>query len=144
MDRSEGGVAEESAGGTGSHERGRDLTLLALAIVVVIEGAFAAISVFSGPEGRLVLSLGRFALISGMSYMTWQGFAFPRWILVVLLAFAVIGGPVAVYAALTAGRVFQAAALALSMAGYAVAAVLLALSPAVRDFLAAQRQQLDR
>jgi uncharacterized membrane protein len=124
-------------------ERGRDLTLLALGLIVAIEGLFAALSVAWGLEGRLVLSMGRFALISGMAYMTWQGFAFPRWLLVALVAFAVIGGPIAVWSAMATGGVREALLPAFTMLGYAAAGALLVLSPEVRSFLAQRRRLLD-
>jgi hypothetical protein len=126
------------------NERGRDLTLLALALVVTIEGLFAGLTLFAGVEGRGVLSLGRFALISGLAYMTWQGFAFPRWLLVGLAAVATIGGPIAVYAAVSSGNAGQAALAGFAMLGYAAAAALLVLSAAVREFVDQRRRLLDR
>jgi hypothetical protein len=131
---------EDSAAG----ERGRDLALLALAIVVVIEGVFAALTVLADVEGRLVLSMGRFALISGLSYMTWQGFALPRWVLTVLAAFAVIGGPVAIHAAVQAGSTALALLAAVAMLGYAAAVALLVLSADVRAFLRQRHGMLGR
>jgi hypothetical protein len=76
--------------------------------------------------------------------MTWQGFAFPRWRLGVLAAVAAIGGPIAVYAAVSSGDLAQAALSTLAMLGYAVAAALLVLSPAVRQFVDQRRRLLDR
>jgi hypothetical protein len=128
----------------GFTERGRDLTLLALAIVLVIEGAFALLTVLAGAGDRLVLTAGRFALITGMAYMAYQGFAVPRWLLVALVGFAaVVGGPLGIHLALTAGNAGQAVLVAVSMAGYATAAWLLAGSPAVRAFLRYRRRALD-
>jgi hypothetical protein len=126
-------------------ERGRDLTLLALAIVIVIEGAFALLTVLAGAGDRLVLTAGRFALITGMAYMTYQGFAVPRWVLVALVAFAgVVGGPVGIYIALTGGNVGQAVIAAVGMAGYVAAGWLLALSPAVAGFIRQRRDIRNR
>jgi hypothetical protein len=134
-------AASTTAGFT---ERGRDLTLLALAIVVIIEGALALLTVFAGAGDRLVLTAGRFALITGMAYMTYQGFAVPRWLLVVLAGFAaVVGGPHGLHLAITAGSPGQAVLVAVSMTGYATAAWLLAGSPAVRAYLRYRRRALD-
>jgi hypothetical protein len=124
------------------NERGRDLTLLALAIVVIIEGAFAIITVSGASEGRLVLAIGRFALISGLSFMTWRGFAVPRWLLVFLTAVAAIGGPIAVSQAMDAGSTIDMVVASVAMIGYATSALLLAFSRHVREFLQQRRALL--
>jgi hypothetical protein len=138
-----GDAADTPDGERPGFEKGRDLTLLALAIVVAVEGAFALYTVMAGAEGRLVLSAGRFALIAGLAYMTWQGFAFPRWILVVLVGFAVFGGPIALRMAASEGTTLQLLLLTVSVAGYAVTGWLLAFSAPVREFLSQRRRDLD-
>jgi hypothetical protein len=101
--------------------------------------------VLAGAGDRLVLTAGRFALITGMAYMTYQGFAVPRWVLVALVGFAgVVGGPVGIYIAVTGGNVGQAVIAAVGMAGYVAAGWLLALSPAVAGFIRQRRDIRNR
>jgi 4-amino-4-deoxy-L-arabinose transferase-like glycosyltransferase len=119
-------------------ELGRDLTLLALGLVMVVEGVFLTVDVVAQGQSVLVRGAGRFALMAGLCYMTWQGFAVSRWVLVVLIAAAVAAAPVVLGAALREGH---AVALlhAGGAAGYLVAGVLLAGSGKVAAFLRHRR-----
>jgi hypothetical protein len=130
------GTAGPAAGVT---ERGHDLTLLALGLFVAVEGAFLVTDVMLQGTTVLVRGAGRFALIAGMSYMTWQGFAVSRWLLVVLAAAAVLAAPVVLRAAFSEGPVSLAVLHAAGAAGYAVSGVLLAGSREVAAFLRHRR-----
>jgi hypothetical protein len=119
-------------------ELGRDLTLLALGLVMLVEGVFLTVDVVAQGQSVLVRGAGRFALMAGLCYMTWQGFAVSRWVLVVLIAAAVAAAPLVLGAAFREGP-----ALALlhagGAAGYLVAGVLLAGSGKVAAFLRHRR-----
>jgi hypothetical protein len=135
--------APPGAGGTPALERGRDLMLLALALVVVVEGSFAAYAAVRA-EGTLAAGAGRFALISGMSWMTWQGFAFSRWLLVVLAGFAAVGAPLAIRTAVQDGGMLEAMLMGVAGLGYAAAALLLAVSHDVGEYARARRRERDQ
>jgi hypothetical protein len=123
-------------------ERGRDLLLLATGLVVLIEASFAVWGAVA--TDQFVLRAGRLALVSGLSYMSWQGAAVSRWVLVALAGVAAIGGPIAIDTALTAGNVVEAVLMGLAAMGYAVAALLLALSRDIRAFAAARARARDQ
>jgi hypothetical protein len=134
-------MTPETAGpATGVTERGRDLTLLALGLFALVEGAFLVTDVALQGMPVLVRGAGRFALIAGMSYMTWQGFAIPRWVLVVLAAAAVLAAPVVLRDAFSTGPFSLALLHAAGAAGYAVSGVLLAGSREVAAFLRHRRE----
>jgi hypothetical protein len=120
----------------GFTERGRDLTLLALMLILAVEAAFLLLDLAQG--GELVRGAGRFALLAGLSYMTWQGFQFSRWVLVALVGAAVAFAPWAVAdafrAGLTAGAVHAAGA-----AAYLAGGLLLSFSRDVSSFLRHRR-----
>jgi hypothetical protein len=134
-------AAQEPGSDTGAPafaERGRDLLLLALALIMVIEGLFAAVTIAGGHPAP-VANIGRFALLAGLSYMTWQGFPVSRWILVLLAGVAALAGPWQVLEAISGGRPVWAAVLACTVAGYAAACWLLAAHRDVADYLAYRR-----
>lgn len=132
--------AEPPGDGRDADERGRDLTLLALGLVIINEAVFTAYVVAQQPEA-LVAQAGRFALKAGMAWLTWQGFALSRWILVVLVGAALIAAPWALADAWSAGIDTYALVLAASVAAYGVAGWLLALSPDVARYVK-QRAEL--
>jgi drug/metabolite transporter (DMT)-like permease len=115
-------------------ERGRDLALLALGIIIINEAIFTAY-VLAQDRDALVAQAGRFALKAGMAYLTWQGFALSRWILVVLVAAAIIAAPWALADAYARGPLSFALILTATVAGYLVAGWLLALSADVSRFV---------
>ena len=116
----------------GFPERGRDLTLLALTLVLAVEGTFLLLDLVQG--GQLVRGAGRFALLSGLSYMTWQGFQFSRWVLVALVGAAIAFAPWALADAFQAG--FTAGAVhAGGAAGDLAGGLLLSFSRDVSSFL---------
>jgi hypothetical protein len=119
-------------------ERGRDLLLLALGLVMLIEGLFAGVTIAGGHPAP-VANVGRFALLAGMSYMTWQGFPVSRWILVVLAGVAALAGPSQVLQAVSGGRPLWAAVLAATVVGYAAASWLLAANRDVADYIEHRR-----
>lgn len=120
-------------------ERGRDLTLLALAIVLTVEAAFLGADVLAQGSHVLVRGAGRFALMSGLAYMTWQGFLVSRWVLVVLVGGAVVAAPWALGPALRGGVSGYALLHLAGAAGYLAAGLLLAASPAVGAFIRHRR-----
>ncbi|CAN5641765.1 hypothetical protein BH23GEM9_BH23GEM9_06790 [soil metagenome] len=115
-------------------ERGRDLTLLALGLVIVNEAIFTAY-VVAQDQHALVAQMGRFALKAGLAYLTWQGFSLSRWVLVVLVGAAIIAAPWALADAYREGPPLFALILSLTVAAYVVSGWLLALSPAVARFI---------
>jgi hypothetical protein len=115
-------------------ERGRDLLLLALALVLMNEALFAGVAVAGGHPAP-VANLGRFTMLAAMSYMTWQGFSISRWILVILAAVAALVGPSQILEAFAGGRPFWGLLLALTAAGYALAFYLLAFQGDVGRFI---------
>jgi hypothetical protein len=122
------------------NERGRDLTLLALALVLLVEAAFLVTDVLAQGQQVLVRGAGRFALLAGISWMTWQGFTVSRWILVAMLALFVAAAPLAIGAALSAGGSTGMLVLtAAGAAGYLAAGLLLAGSRDVAAFLRQRR-----
>jgi hypothetical protein len=123
-------------------ERGRDLLLLATGLVVLIEASFAVWGAVAADQ--FVLRAGRLALVSGLSYMSFQGVVVSRWLLVALAGVAALGGPIAIHTALTAGNVVEAVLMGLAAMGYAVAALLLALSRDVRAFATARARTRDQ
>ncbi|HSJ23324.1 MAG TPA: hypothetical protein VK929_01485 [Longimicrobiales bacterium] len=124
-------------------ERGRDLLLLALALVLANEALFAGVTIAGGHPAP-VANVGRFTMLAAMSYMTWQGFSISRWILVILAAVAAIVGPAQVLESLSAGRPLWAAVLALTGAGYALSFFLLAFQGDVARFIRHRRLLRDR
>jgi hypothetical protein len=125
-------------------ERGRDLTLLALAIVIVNEAVFTGYIVLAQDQHVLVAQAGRFALKAGLAYLTWQGFMISRWVLVLLVAAAIVAGPWALADAFAAGVTASALILTLTVIGYVVAGWLLAFSPAVAGFIRQRRDLRNR
>jgi hypothetical protein len=123
-------------------ELGRDLTLLALGLVMMVEGMFLTVDVVAHGQSVLVRGAGRFALMAGLCYMTWQGFAVSRWVLVVLIAAAVAAAPMVLGAALREGPAFVLLHAG-GAAGYLVAGVLLAGSGKVAGFLRHRRALRD-
>jgi hypothetical protein len=123
-------------------ERGRDLLLLATGLIVLIEASFAVWGAVAADQ--FVLRAGRLALVSGLSYMSFQGVVVSRWLLVALAGVAALGGPIAIHTALTAGNVVEAVLMGLAAMGYAVAALLLALSRDVRAFATARARTRDQ
>jgi hypothetical protein len=111
-------------------ERGRDLLLLALGIVLLNEAIFAAVAIARGHPAP-VANLGRFTMLAAMSWMTWQGFAFSRWVLVILVAAAVLTGPGQLLHAWREETPLWAALLTLTVAGYILAGWLLAFDAGV-------------
>jgi hypothetical protein len=129
-------TSEDIATASGFTERGRDLTLLALMLILAVEAAFLLLDLAQG--GELVRGAGRFALMAGLSYMTWQGFYFSRWVLVALVGAAVLFAPWAVAAAFQAG--FTAGAVhAAGAAGYLAGGVLLSVFGDVSAFIGHRR-----
>lgn len=134
-------TTEDAAAPDGFPERGRDLTLLALMLILAVEAAFLLLDLAQG--GQLVRGAGRFALLSGLSYMTWQGFYFSRWVLVALVGAAVLFAPWAVAGAFQAG--FAAGAVhAGGAAGYLAGGLLLSASRDVSGFLRHRRDLRGR
>jgi hypothetical protein len=120
-------------------ERGRDLTLLALGLVMAVEGTFLVADVLAQGQHVLVRGAGRFALMAGLCYMTWQGFALSRWILVILVAAAVAAAPWVLGAAFREGPASLALLHSAGAVAYLIAGVLLAGSGAVATFLRHRR-----
>jgi hypothetical protein len=125
-------------------ERGRDLTLLALALVLVNEAIFTAQIVLAQEPNVLVAQAGRFAVKAGLAYMTWQGFALPRWLLAFLAAVAAAAGPWALRDAYAAGFGPWQAVLTATVVGYVAATWLLIGSRDVSAFLRHRRDLRDR
>jgi hypothetical protein len=121
-------------------ERGRDLTLLALTLVLAVEAAFLASDVATHGSQVLVRGAGRFALIAGLSYMTWQGFVVSRWVLVALVGAAVLFAPWALSGAFEGGVSAGAVLHIAGAAGYLVAALLLSVSGDVSAFIRHRRE----
>jgi hypothetical protein len=124
-------------------ERGRDFLMLALALVLFNEGLFAGIAIAGGHPAP-VANLGRFTMLAAMAYMTWQGFPVSRWILVFLAAVAAVVGPTQVMQALQEGRTAGALLLALTVAGYVLAFILLAFNRDVATFIRHRRWLRDQ
>jgi hypothetical protein len=124
-------------------ERGRDLTLLALALVLVNEAIFTAQIVLAQEPNVLVAQAGRFAVKAGLAYMTWQGFALPRWLLAFLAAVAAAAGPWALRDAYAAGFGPWQAVLTATVVGYVAATWLLIGSRDVSAFLRHRRDLRD-
>lgn len=125
-------------------EHGRDLTLLALGIIVVNEVAFTAQIVATGADNVLVAQAGRLAIKAGLAYMTWQGFVWPRWMLVFLAGVAALTGPWALADAYRdAGATAWTIIMTAIVAGYFVATWLLAGSRPVSAFLRHRRALRD-
>jgi hypothetical protein len=125
-------------------ERARDLTLLALGIIVINEAVLTAQIVVSGEENVLVAQAGRLAVKAGLAYMTWQGFGWPRWMLALLAAVAALTGPWALAHAWRDGATPWSLLLTVIVAGYFVATWLLVGSRTVSRFLAHRRELRDR
>lgn len=125
-------------------ERGRDLTLLALAIVLAVEAAFLAADVLAQGSHVLVRGAGRFALMAGLAYMTWQGFFMARWVLVLLIAAPVIAAPWIIGPILSDGAAGSVVLHTAGAAGYLVAGLLLAVYPDVASFLRHRRDLRER
>jgi hypothetical protein len=115
-------------------ERGRDLTLLALAIVVVNEAVFTGFVLAEEPQA-LVAQAGRFALKAGLAWLTWQGFTVSRWILVVLVGAAIVAAPWALADAYGGGLSVTAVVITATVAAYVAAGWLLAFTPAVGRYI---------
>lgn len=124
-------------------ERGRDLLLLALALLLFNEALFAGVAITGGHPAP-VANVGRFTMLAAMSYMTWQGFSISRWVLVILAVVAALVGPTQVVEALSGGRTLWAGVLALTAAGYALAFFLLAFQRDVSAFIRHRRLLRDR
>jgi hypothetical protein len=124
-------------------EKGRDLLLLALALVMATEALFAAVTIAGGHPAP-VANIGRFALLSGMSYMTWQGFPISRWILVLLTGVAALAGPAQVLQAVQAGSIRWALVLGATVVGYALSCYLLAANRDVAGYIVHRRHLRDR
>lgn len=120
-------------------ENGRDLTLLALALVMAVEAAFLAADVVAQGTGVLVRGAGRFALMAGLAYMTWQGFVVSRWVLVALIAAAVVTAPWVIAETLQGGVSAWALLHVAGAAGYLAAGLLLAGSRPVATFIRHRR-----
>jgi hypothetical protein len=116
-------------------ERGRDLALLALGLVMTVEAIFLVADVLAQGQHVLVRGAGRFALMAGLAYMTWQGFMLSRWILVVLVAAAVAAAPWVLGTAFREGPAHLALLHAAGAAAYLAAGVLLAGARDVAAFL---------
>jgi hypothetical protein len=115
-------------------ERGRDLTLLALALIVINEGIFTAF-VIAQDQDAIVAQAGRFALKAGLAWLTWQGFVISRWVLVLLVGAALLAAPWALRDAFAGGISPFALVLTATVAAYAAAGWLLAFSPHVSAFI---------
>jgi hypothetical protein len=124
-------------------ELARDLTLLALAIVIVNEAIFTAHIVFAQEEHVLVAQAGRFAVRAGLAYMTWQGFAWSRWVLAILVAVPAVAGPWQLASAYADGVTPFALLLTATVIGYFAATWLLVGSRRVGAFLRYRRQLRD-
>lgn len=124
-------------------EKGRDLTLLALAIIIINEAIFTGY-VVTQDQDALVAQAGRFALKAGMAWLTWQGFTLSRWILVVLVAAAIVAAPWALIDAWRAGTFGFAAVMTATVAGYLVAGWLLAFSADVGRFIRQRAEARQR
>jgi hypothetical protein len=122
-------------------EQGRDLTLLALALVLINEGMYIAWAVFAEQIG-FVAQAGRFTMLAAMCYMTWQGFTLSRWILILLVCAAILAAPLALSQALGSSP-FVAVLVVIGAAGYVVAAWLLIRSQPVAAFLRHRRDLRD-
>jgi hypothetical protein len=137
------GAGPEHADPAGPPERGRDLLLLALALVIANEAIFT-FYVIAEDSAALTAQMGRFALKSGMAYLTWQGFGLSRWILVFLVAAAVVAGPFALADAWQSGAPAFAVILTATFVAYIAAGWLLALSPDVSRFIAHRRREREQ
>jgi hypothetical protein len=124
-------------------ERGRDLLLLALGLILINEAIFAGVAVAGGHPAP-VANLGRFTMLAAMSYMTWQGFSISRWILVILAVVAALVGPAQVIEAFSGGRPLWGLVLSLAAAGYALSFYLLAFQGHVARFIVHRRLLRDR
>jgi hypothetical protein len=137
-------VGEQPENGqTEADERGRDLTLLGLGLVIVNEAIFTAF-VVAQDHDSLVAQIGRFALKAGLAWLTWQGFALSRWILVALVAAAIVAAPWALSDAFREASFGFALLLSVTVVAYVVAGWLLALSPAVSRFVRQRGEQRNR
>jgi uncharacterized membrane protein HdeD (DUF308 family) len=119
-------------------ERGRDLLYLALALVMANEAVFTFF-VIAQDSAALTAQLGRFALKAGLAYMTGQGFSIPRWVLVVLVAAAIVAGPFALADAWRSGDMGFTAILTATFLAYVAAGWLLVFSRDVSDFIRHRR-----
>jgi hypothetical protein len=124
-------------------ELARDLTLLALAIVIVNEAIFTAQIVFAQEEHVLVAQAGRFAVRAGLAYMTWQGFTWSRWVLAILVAVPAVAGPWQLASAYADGVTPYALLITATVIGYFAATWLLVGSRRVGAFLRYRRELRD-
>lgn len=119
-------------------ERGRDLLLLALALVIINEAIFT-FYVIAEDSAALTAQMGRFALKAGMAYMTWQGYAISRWILAFLVGAAIVAGPFALSDAFRSGNMIFTAILTATFVAYVASGWLLVFARDVADFITHRR-----
>jgi hypothetical protein len=143
VDRHDKVAGQPENGQTEADERGRDLTLLALGLVIVNEAVFTAF-VVAQDHDALVAQVGRFALKAGLAWLAWQGFALSRWILVALVAAAILAAPWALRDAFRDASPGFALLLSATVVAYVVAGWLLALSPDVSRFVRQRSEQRNR